>query len=134
MAVTWPTSNPGPAGRVVVVVVVVGGAADVVVAVGRVVAEGGCVEVDVAEVSSTTKIVAAATTATTMTATAVTFPDGRLRLGLVAWRAMLHSFAASGGDLKSDPVYRGSTASSGHRRTPIDWLAVARRSPSSDHK
>ena len=37
MAVTWPASNPGPAGRVVVVVVVVG-AVDVVVTVGRVTA------------------------------------------------------------------------------------------------
>jgi hypothetical protein len=35
--VTWPTSNPGPAGRVVVVVLV--GAVDVVEAVGRVTAE-----------------------------------------------------------------------------------------------
>jgi hypothetical protein len=34
----------------------------------------------------------------------VTFPDGRRRFGLVAWLAMAHSFAACGGDQKSDPV------------------------------
>ena len=82
---------------------VVVGAVDVVEAVGRVVAERRCVEVEVevAEVSRTTKVVAAARTATTMTATAVTLPDGG-RLGLLACRAMGHSFALPAGDQKSD--------------------------------
>jgi hypothetical protein len=101
MAVTWPTLKPGPAGRVVVVVVV--GAVDVVEAVGRVVAKRWRVEVEVAEVSSTTMVVTAARTATTMTARAVILPDGR-RLGLLAWRAIGHSFAAPAGVQKSDPV------------------------------
>jgi hypothetical protein len=98
--VTRPTLNPGPGGRVVEVVVV--GAVDVVLAVGRVAAEKRCAEVDVADVSSTATVAPAATAATTMIVTAVTLPDGRLRFGLDAWRAMVDSFAAAGGDQKSD--------------------------------
>src|SRR5277367_2846243 len=101
IAVTWPALNPGPAGRVVVVVV--GGAVDVVVALGRVTAARWWDDLEVAEVSRTTKVVAAARTATMITTRAVTLPDGRRRFEVVAWRAIGHSFAARTGDQKSAP-------------------------------